>query len=199
MRRPLLLGLAAVVLCAAATVAVADSLRWSLGLSHDVPSWVRINVGAGKTVAASYLKYTVHNASGDARKPNVRIEFHTDSGKVYRDGGDPRVVSAASKTLKISDLKTAWDLRTGIANDAKVNCIASFGEIDVMAKTGELRVYGLQDPIDVVDGKKFQDIRYWSVKYTRTGDEFRRTEDSWKQGEAKWVVESRTELAAKEK
>ncbi len=199
MRRSWLLGLAATTVVAAASIAAADVVRWSLKLEHGAPEWVRISAGTDGTRVAWYMSYSLSNASGAARKPMVRVELRTDTDKVYGDNGDARVVAAVKKATGDKSLVTAFDVARGIGDGDTVKCVASFGEVDNMAHAAELRVYGLMDAIDTVAGKKYREVRYWRVKYQRKGDEFRRTEDKWKAVESGWVVESREELPEKEK
>ncbi|MHC4923140.1 MAG: hypothetical protein ACYTG4_03565 [Planctomycetota bacterium] len=199
MRRSLILGLASVAVMAFATAAVADGLRWKLNFNHETPTWVRIPAAEGRTRVSWFMQYTVENKSGDTRKPLVRIEAHTDTKKVYRDSNDPRTMKAAKKKLKNDKLKSSWSLRKGVADGAKVNCIAAFGAVDDLAKQMEVRVYGLEDTVNQIDGKKYNEVRYWKAVYTRKGDEFKRTEDNWKLKSSGWVTEKNDELPAVEK
>ena len=68
--------------------------------------------------------------------------------------------------------------------------------IDDLAKSMEVRVYGLEDPVNQVKGKKYNEVRYWKAVYTRKGVEFKRTEDKWKLKSSGWVVEKSEELPA---
>jgi hypothetical protein len=199
MRRSAILGLAAAAVLAAvlsavggASVALADALpglRWQLGFKNETPTWVRIPGAGDKTTIAWYMSYTVENKTGAARKPAIRAELRTDTGKTFIDGGDPLVIAAVKKALDVKEISTASDLHKGIADGAKASCVATFGDVDKYAKKIELRVYGLMDPVTMVKGKEVFEVKYWSVKYERKGDEFGRTEDKWKAMSTGWVTE----------
>jgi hypothetical protein len=193
MRRSAILGLAAAaVLGASAAVALADSLpglRWVLGFKNETPTWVRVQGAGDRTTIAWYMLYTVENKTGAARKPVVRAELRTDTSKTFGDGGDPLVIAAVKKALDVKELSTASDLHKGIEDGAKASCIATFGDVDKYAKKIELRVYGLMDPVTTVKGKEVYEVKYWSVKYERKGDEFNRTEDKWTNVSSGWVTE----------
>ncbi len=193
MRRSAVLALTAVaVLGASAAAALADALpglRWQLGFKNETPTWIRIPAAEGKTTIAWYMSYAVENKTGAARKPAVRAELRTDTAKTFIDNGDPLVIAAVKKSLDVKELCTASDLHKGIEDGAKVSCVATFGDVDKYAKKIELRVYGLCDPVTMVKGKEVFEVRYWSVKYERKGDEFGRTEDKWTAASSGWVTE----------
>ena len=188
MRRSAILGLAAAAALSAAAVA-AEGLRWELGFKHETPTWAKVQVTAEKTAVCWYMTYQVENKTGAARKPAVRVEILTDTKKTFRDNADPLTISAAKKALDVKEIATAGDLKKGIEDGATVKCIATFGEVDNLAKQLELRVYGLMDPITMVKGKEVFEIKYWQVTYQRKGDEFGRTEDAWKVVSSGWKTE----------
>ncbi len=195
MRRSALLGIAVAALVAVSSAAAAAALRWKLGLKHDTPSWVRVPAEGGKTRVAWYMTYAVENRTGEERKPTLRIEIRGPKDAVYRDSCDAAIKAATEKKTGAKDLATASDLRKdGVADGASKSCVATFSDVDDHADALELRIYGLMDPVDVVQGKRFNDIRYWQVKYERKGDEFRRAEDPWKAVSSGWVVEKREAL-----
>ena len=189
MRRSAILGLAAAAVLAVASAAVAEGLRWELGIKHDTPSWVRVPAGDGKTALSWLMTYQVENKSGAARKPSVRAELRTDTSKTFGDSGDPLTVKAAKTKTGTKDLCTAADLRAGIEDGKTVACVATFGAVDDLAKKIELRVYGLMDPVSMVKGKQVYEEKYWQAKYERKGDEFGRTEDAWKLVSCGWMME----------
>jgi hypothetical protein len=195
MRRSVTLGFAAMALVAAAGAAVAaDSLRWTLGFRNDAPSWVLVPAGGGKTKVAWVMGWTVTNKTGAKREPEVRVEILGPKDRTFADTLDPLSLAAARRKWGVKELSLTTDLRKGVADGATVNGVSTFGALDDHAKEFELRVHGLRDPLDLVDGKTFHEKSYWSVKYTRRGDEFRRSEDPWKQVSSGWVVVSRDEL-----
>ncbi len=192
------LGLAAVavvgasLLSGAGALALADGmpgLRWKLGVKNETPTWIRVSAAEGKTSIAWYMRYTVENKTGAARKPTVRAELKTDTAKTFVDNGDPLVMKAVKEKLQVKEFTTAQDLLKGIDDGASKDCLASFGDVDKYAKKIELRIYGLMDPVTMVKGKEVFEVVYWSVKYERKGDEFNRTEDAWKQISSGWVTE----------
>ena len=190
MRRSTLVGLAAAAVLAASSAAIAGGLRWELGIKTETPSWVKVSDGPGdRTRVVWYGCYTVENKTGETRKPTVRCEIHTDTKKVFRDGGDAQAILALKKRAGNESLATAVDLRKGIDNDKSLRCVATFGAVDDRAKKLELRIYGLHDPVHQVKGKEVHEIRYWRVQYERPGDEFGRTEDAWKTVSSGWVTE----------
>ncbi len=189
MRRTAIAGLAAGTILGLAAVAVAGGLRWELGFKLQTPAWVKVRVSEEKTAVAWYMLYEIENRTGEARKPVLRTEIRTDTGKTFGDTCDPMAIAAVKKAKEIKEIGTASDLRAGIDDGRKVSCIATFGEVDPYAKKLEVRMYGLCDPITQVKGKEVYEIRYWQVKYERKGDEFGRTEDAWKQVSAGWVTE----------
>jgi hypothetical protein len=193
MRRSAILGLfSAVVLGSAAAAALAEgttSLRWELGFKNETPAWVRVQTSAESTKISWYMLYTVENKTGAARKPAVRAVLVTDTGKTFGDNLDALTTKAVKKAKDLKDLANANDLRKGIDDGKKVDCIATFGDVDKYAKKIELRVYGLMDPVTMVKGKVVEEIKVWQVKYERKGDEFGRTEDEWKAVSSGWVTE----------
>jgi hypothetical protein len=188
MRRSAIWGLAVAAVLGASAVA-GEGLRWELGFKHSVPTWTKIQVAADKTTIAWYMTYEVENKTGAARKPAVRAEILTDTKKTFRDDADPLVIKAVKKALDVKEISTAGDLRKGIEDGATVKCVATFGEVDNLAKRLELRVYGLMDPVTMVKGKEVFEVRYWQVIYERKGDEFGRTEDAWKAVSSGWKTE----------
>jgi len=190
MRRSVLLGLAAAVVLSVATVAVADGLRWKLGFQHETPAWVKIPRAGSATRVVWYASWEVENKTGDVRKPAVQAKILTDTEKTFPDTADPGTVTAVKKLTGAETLATTYDLRRGVAKDATVKGISTFGAVDDLAKKLELRVYGLMDPVTMVNGKKIHEVIYWSAKYERKGDEFGRTEDAWKKVSEGWVTES---------
>ena len=202
MRRSTLFGLvAAAVLCVAgvAGIAAADGPRWSLGYSHDTPTWVRVPSMPGRSAIVWAMTYTVENKSGASRSPTLRTEIRTETGKTYGDSGDPLALAALKRKIGVKEISTAADLKAGLDDGAAVKCAATFGAIDDRAHSLELRVYGLADAISVVRGRKFYEVKYWRVLYERKGDEFRRAEDPWKLVSSGWVVESTEAIPDKEK
>jgi len=190
MRRSAIHGLAAAVVLAAASAALAGGLRWELGIKTETPTWVKVPDGPGDRTRVVWVGvYTVENKTGETRKPTVRCEIHTDTNKVFRDGGDALAIRAMRKKAGNEDLGTAVDLLKGIDDGKSLRCVATFGAVDDRAKKLELRIYGLHDPVHMVQGKEVHEIRYWSVKYERKGDEFGRTEDPWKTLSSGWVTE----------
>ena len=189
MSRSAIAGLAVGALLGLAAAGVAAGLRWELGLKAATPTWVKIQGAGDRTTIAWYMLYDVENRTGETRKPVVRVEIRTDTDKTFGDTGDPLTISAVKKEKEIKDLCTAADLRGGLEDGKAAKCIATFGDLDKYAKKLELRLYGLCDPVTMVKGKEVYETRYWQVKYERKGDEFGRTEDSWKQISAMWVVE----------
>jgi hypothetical protein len=197
MRRSAILGFAAAAVLGLASVAAAGGLRWQLGVKTSTPSWVKVAAAADKTVISWYAAYEVENRTGEARKPSVRVELHTDTKKVYGDGGDVLTLEAVAKAWDVKTVATARDLRKGIDDGATVKCVATFGAVDDHAKKLELRIYGLLDPITMVKGKEVFEVKYWCVKYERKGDEFARTEDPWKVVSSAWVTEEPKAAEAK--
>ena len=190
MRRSALFGLAAAALLSAASVAAAEGLRWQLGFRHATPTWIKVQDAGESSTVRWYMTYTVENRTGEARKPVIRAEIRTDTGKTFGDTGDPRTIAAFKKAANLDEVATFLDLRKGIEDGKAVKCIATFGRVDDYATKLELRVYGLEDPVTMVKGKQVFEVRYWSVQYERKGDEFRRTEDPWKTVSSGWVVEA---------
>jgi hypothetical protein len=200
MRRSVTLGLAAMTFIGvAAAVAAADSIRWTLHYRNEAPTWVTVPAAGGKTKVAWVMAWTVTNKTGAERTPSVHMTLHGPKDQVFADGQDAAAVAAAKRKWKVETLATASSLKKGIADGAEVKGVATFGAVDDLAKEVELRVHGLRDNLDTVAGKTFHETSYWSVKYQRKGDEFRRTEDAWKEVSSGWVVESRVELPPKTK
>jgi hypothetical protein len=194
MRRSAILGLAAAGLLAAAVSAGpasadAAGLRWELGIRTETPTWVRVPEAEGRTRLVWTMFYTVENKTGETRKPAVRAEIRTDTGKKFPDTNDALAVLAVKKKHQLDSLPTAVDLLKGIEDGKSMRCLATFGAVDDRAKKLELRIYGLHDPIHAVKGKQVHEIRYWCVKYERKGDEFGRSEDDWKTTSSGWVTE----------
>jgi hypothetical protein len=177
MSRSAVAGLAAGVLLGAA--AVAGGLRWELGFKCETPTWVKVTGTGEKASIEWYMLYDVENKTGETRKPALRAEIRTDTGKTFADTVDPLTIAAVKKKGDEKELSTSADLRNGIDDGKKLRCIATFGHVDDYAKKLELRVYGLCDPVTQVKGKEVYEVRYWQVKYERKGDEFNRTEDAW--------------------
>jgi hypothetical protein len=189
MRRSAIFGLAAAGVLAAASAAAAEGLRWELGIKTETPAWVRVEGAEGRTRVVWNVCYTVENKTGATRKPAVRAEMHTDTAKKFPDTGDVLAIKAMKKKLQVDELGTAVDLLKGIEDGKSARCVATFGAVDDRAKKLELRIYGLHDPLHMVKGKQVHEIRYWRVKYERSGDEFGRTEDAWKTISSEWVTE----------
>lgn len=193
MRRSAIIGLAAAGALAAASAASGHpsttGLRWELGIKTETPTWVRVADQGDKTRVVWAMCYTVENKSGETRKPAVRAEIRTDTDKKFLDNNDVLAVKAMKKKLQVDELATAVDLLKGIEDGKSLRCVATFGTLDDHARKMELRIYGLHDPITMVKGKQVHEIRYWRVKYERTGDEFGRTEDEWKTLSSGWVTE----------
>ena len=194
MRRSAILGLAAAAVMAVSGVAaLADGpgLRWELGFKHETPTWVKIQVEKAKTRVAWYMTYQVENATGATRKPAIRAVLLADTvrNNEFKDTCDAGTVKAVKEATGVKEYSTAIDLRAGIDDGKKVACVATFGAVNDEAKKIELRVYGLMDPVNQVNGKEVYEVKYWSAKYERKGDEFQRTEDKWKLVSSGWVVE----------
>src|SRR5436190_936814 len=68
--------------------------------------------GQGSDTANYYLSYKLTNPMDEARTPRLYVELKTDTGKTYGDRADAKVLSAAGKALKASDLKATSDLRS---------------------------------------------------------------------------------------
>ncbi len=135
--------------------------------------------GQGSDTANYYLSYKLTNPMDEARTPRLYVELKTDTGKTYGDRADARVLSAAAKALKASDLKTTSDLRSkDLAKDESVQAIANFGPIDPNADDLTVRVYGLWDPIvRTRQGKVYSEKRVLVLEFARRGDEYDRPMD----------------------
>jgi len=174
---------------AASSAAAAGGLRWELGIKTETPTWVRVADQGERSHVVWAMAYTVENKTGETRKPAVRAEIRTDTNKKFLDTNDVLALKAMKKKLQDDSLATAVDLLKGIEEGKSVRCVATFGSLDDHAKKLELRIYGLHDPVTMVKGKEVHEIRYWRVKYERSGDEFGRTEDAWKTTSSGWVTE----------
>jgi hypothetical protein len=140
-----------------------------------------------------FLPYKVTNAAGDARRPDVRLELRTDTGKTYDDRYDPWVFRAAKERMRRAEpFQSSAALRqTEVEPGKGGEALANFGAIDPHADVLEVWVHGLWDPV-VRDrrGVVRTERRVLVLTFDRPGDEYHRHLDPVRLRSRREVLES---------
>ena len=126
-----------------------------------------------------YLRYKVKNTTGEDRKPRIRLEVQTDTGRSHGDHYDGPTYRAVAKKAGKTRIDSTLRMRVRDLPDGETaEAMAQFGRIDPNSDKFEVRVYGLWDPI-VRDreGVVWSERRVLVLKYERSGDEYGRWAD----------------------
>ncbi len=183
MKRTLLATRTALAVMAAAAITVAAVLA---SPSADAGDRWRLDFEAGDLAAIVaggsphyYMQYTVTNGTDAARKPRIRLEVQTETGKSHGDHYDGATSRAVAKRAGKASLDSTLRIRRrDLDAGASAGALAHFGRIDPNADKFEVRVYGLWDPVyRDRRGIAWSERRVLVLKYARTGDEYRRHED----------------------
>lgn len=178
----------------------ADYKRWKLDIEYATPDWIALKDALGDPYIVYYQTVKITNNT-DADVPlKVKLVGKTDQDKVYRGTLDP-IAKKALEKKKGKKYKSATEIFKGKLESKKsVDAVVFYGKTDAEWDKLVVRVSGLVDPIDKVDGKLYFEKKDLVLTYDRPGDEFKRTEDDITFKGSKWeIVGERKEIPQKEK
>ena len=167
----------------------AEYKRWNLDITYGSPDFIVMEDALGNVHLCWYLTYTVTNNT-DAEVPlEIRIVADTDTGKHYRDSISPLAQKALTKKTG-KKYKHALEMSRGkIGAGKKIEAVAFFGELDPNWDLLTVRIAGLYDTVDQVDGKLFFEKKVLVLVWSRPGDEFGSSGDPITFKSKKWVIE----------
>jgi hypothetical protein len=167
----------------------AEYTRWNLDITYGSPDYVLMKDAMGHVQLCWYLTYTVTNNT-DAEVPlGLRIKADTDTGMKYRDSIAPRAQKALKKKTG-KTYKNALDMTRGnIGAGQKIEAVAFFGELDANWDVLNIRIAGLYETVDQVDGKLFFEKKVLVLTWSRPGDEFGSADDPITFKSKTWVIE----------
>lgn len=207
MKKTALLGVSLFAFLILATPGAAYD-RYQMDFEVGQPKVVIVTDALGKGTPFMYVTFKVTNNTGKERVLSLSILARSDTKKriegedrkvEVRAGFDARAMKAILKKERKKKLLSMAGVQGTIKPGETKEAVAIFPQPDPEMDRMELRVYGLVDPIDVVDGKRFHEVKVLSLHYVRPGDEFGHTGDAIKFSKKKWVIEGeRKELPAVE-
>jgi len=167
----------------------AEYKRWKLDIEYATPDWVSLTDALGNSYVVWYQTVKLTNNTDDAIPLKVKMVGKTDSKKTYRGTIDPIAKKALEKKTG-KKYKSATGIFKGkLASKKSLDAVVFYGKMDAEWDKLVVRVSGLVDPIDKVDGKIFFEKKLLVLTYARPGDEFERTKDEVKFKGSKWELE----------
>ena len=120
---------------------------------------------------------------------NLAITASTDTDKTYRDSIAPLAQKKLEKKTG-KKFKNSVDMSTGkIGPGESIDAVAFFGNIDPSWDWLTVKVAGLVETIDKVDGKLFYEKKVLLTKWYRPGDEFASVDDEIFPKGREWQIE----------
>jgi hypothetical protein len=173
----------------------AEYTRWKLDISYGSPDFVVLEDALGNVRLCWYLTYTVTNNTEGEVPLGIRITAETDTNMKYRDSIAPLAEKALRKKTG-KEYRNAMAMARGtIGAGEKVEAVALFGEVDPNWDLVTVRITGLYDTVDQVDGKLFHEVKVLVLSWSRPGDEFGSAGDEITFKSKTWVIEGqRTEI-----
>ncbi len=163
--------------------------RWKLDITYGAPDFVVLEDALGNVRLCWYLTYTVTNNTDGEVPLGIRIGAATDTGKQYRDSMAPLAEKALKKKTG-KEYKNALAMAKGrIAPGKKIEAVALFGELDPNWDLLTIRIAGLYDTVDQVDGKLFFEKKVMVLTWSRPGDEFGASGDPITFKNKSWMIE----------
>jgi hypothetical protein len=189
------------LLCLAPFVAIvqadddAEYKRWKLDITYGTPDFVTLEDALGNVHLCWYLTYTVTNNTDNDVPLGIKIGAATDTDKKYRDSIHPMGEKALKKKTG-KEYKNALAMAKGtIGAGEKVEAVAIFGEVDPNWDLLTVRISGLYDTVDQVDGKLYFEKKVLVLSWSRPGDEYGSAADPITFKSKSWVIEGeRTEI-----
>ena len=168
--------------------------RWNLEFEHATPDYLAITDALGQRHICWYVTYKVTN-KGDKDVPlGIQISATTEDDKAYLDSISPLAQKALEKKTG-RKFKNALEMRKGkIAPKETIDAVAFLGALDPNFDYLYIKVAGLFDTIDQVDGKIFYEKKVLIITYYRPGDEFDAANDEITKKSEKWKIEERKEI-----
>jgi hypothetical protein len=179
-----------VLLMASATAGdEAEYKRWKLDIEYATPDWIALTDALGESYVVYYQTIKLTNNT-DADVPlKVKMVGKTDSKETYRGTIDP-IAKKALEKKKGKKYKSATEIFKGKLESKKsLDGVVFFGRTDLEWDKLTVRITGLLDPIDKVDGKLFFEKKVLVLTYDRPGDEFERTKDDITFKGSKWELD----------
>ncbi|MCU0726502.1 MAG: hypothetical protein MUE73_12045 [Planctomycetes bacterium] len=172
--------------------------RWKLDFTRGEFANVFVTDALGKTHVSWYLTFSVKNGHDRDVPLGLRVLGSTDTKQEYRGTIAPQFQSALEKKTG-RKYKSALDLSKGtIAAGETVEGVVFFGNVDPNMDWMTIRVYGLYDTIEQIDGKLYFEQRVLVLTYYRPGDEFGAAGDEIHFKRSDWVIEGeRVEIPQK--
>jgi hypothetical protein len=163
--------------------------RWKLDFTRGDMAWVAVKDALGQQHVSWYLTFTLKNSMDRDVPLNIRVKAGTDTGQDYRGSIAPYFQKALeAKTGK--KYKTALDLSKGtLAAGESVDGVVFFGEIDPNMDLLTVKVYGLYDDVEQIEGKLFVEVKVLVMMWFRPGDEFGSLNDEMEFKKNEWVTE----------
>ncbi|MEN8148825.1 MAG: hypothetical protein ABFS86_03320 [Planctomycetota bacterium] len=176
----------------------AEYKRWKLDIEYATPDWIALTDALGDPYVVYYQTVKLTNNT-DADVPlKVKLVGKTEQDKTYRGTIDPIAMKALQKKKK-KKYKSATEIFKGkLASKESLDAVVFYGKTDPEWDKLTVRITGLVDPIDKVDGKLFYEKKVLVLTYARPGDEFERTKDDITFKGSKWeLVGERKEIPQK--
>lgn len=173
----------------------AEYKRWQLDITYGSPDFITLEDALGNVRLCWYLTYTVTNNTDVEVPLGIKIRAETDTGKKYRDTIYPTAEKALKKKTG-KEYKNALAMARGtIGAGEKIQAVALFGELDPNWDLLTVRLSGLYDTVDQVDGKLFFEKKVLVLSWSRPGDEYGSAGDPITFKSKTWVIEGkRTEI-----
>lgn len=163
--------------------------RWKLDFEYNKPANVVLKSATGDVHVVWYMTYKVTNNTDKAIPLNLAITAETDTDKTYRDSIEPLAQRRLEKQTG-KKFKNAFDMCCGEIEAGKsIDAVAFFGEVDPSWDWLTVRVSGLVETIDKVEGKLYFEKKILVTKWYRPGDEFGSVDDEIKLKSEKWEIE----------
>ena len=190
MKKAVLALLIPVLVMASAATAEdeAEYKRWKLDIEYATPDWVSLTDALGNSYVVWYQTVKLTNNTDSDVPLKVKLVGKTDDKKTYRGTIDPIALKALQKKKK-KKFKSATEIFKGkLGSKKSVDAVVFYGKMDADWDMLTVRVSGLLDPIDKVDGKLYYEKKNLVLSYARPGDEFGRTKDFVKFKGSKWEL-----------
>ena len=191
MKKAVLALLIPVLVMASAATAEdeAEYKRWKLDIEYATPDWVSLTDALGNSYVVWYQTVKLTNNTDSDVPLKVKLVGKTDDKKTYRGTIDPIALKALQKKKK-KKFKSATEIFKGkLGSKKSVDAVVFYGKMDADWDKLTVRVSGLLDPIDKVDGKLYYEKKNLVLSYARPGDEFERTKDFVKFKGSKWEID----------
>ena len=202
MKNTALLGVSVLALLVLASPGVAYD-RYQLDFEAGQPKVVIVTNSLGKGKPFLYVPFKITNNTGKDRNLTLSILARSDTKKRI-EGKDQKVEvravydAGAMKAILKKERKKKLLSMSGVQGVIKAGetkeAVAIFPEPDAEMDRMEFEVTGLVDPIDIVDGKRYYELKLLSLHYERPGDEFGHTSDPIKFLKKEWVIKERRQL-----